>query len=67
MKIDLYLVGIGTGNPEHVTQQAINVLRSSDIILVPNKGSEKSDLASKELFTYRKEVSRFIFQFEAMA
>ncbi len=46
MKIDLYLVGIGTGNPEHVTQQAINVLRSSDIILVPNKGSEKSDLAN---------------------
>ena len=46
MKIDLYLVGIGTGNPEHVTQQAINILGSSDIIMVPKKGSEKSDLAN---------------------
>jgi precorrin-6A synthase len=45
MKIDLYLVGIGTGNIEHVTKQAVNILVSSDIIMVPKKGSEKSDLA----------------------
>ena len=45
MKIDLYLVGIGTGNLGHVTQQAANILGRSDIILVPKKGSEKSDLA----------------------
>ena len=46
MKIDLYLVGIGTGNIEHVTKQAVNILGSSDIIMVPKKGSEKSDLAT---------------------
>ena len=46
MKIDLYLVGIGTGNPDHVTQQAVNILRCSDIIMVPRKGSEKGDLAN---------------------
>ena len=46
MKIDLYLVGIGTGNIEHVTKQAVNILGSSDIIMVPKKGSEKSDLAN---------------------
>ena len=46
MKIDLYLVGIGTGNIEHVTKQAENILGSSDIIMVPKKGSEKSDLAN---------------------
>ena len=46
MKIDLYLVGIGTGNPDHVTQQAVNMLRCSDIIMVPRKGSEKGDLAN---------------------
>ena len=46
MKIDLYLVGIGTGNIEHVTKQAMNILVSSDIIMVPKKGSEKSDLAN---------------------
>ena len=46
MKIDLYLVGIGTGNIEHVTKQAVNILVSSDIIMVPKKGSEKSDLAN---------------------
>ena len=45
MKIDLFLVGIGTGNLGHVTQQAVNILSSSDIIMVPKKGIEKSDLA----------------------
>ena len=43
--IELCLVGIGTGNPDHVTMQAISALRSVDIIIVPRKGDKKSDLA----------------------
>lgn len=41
----LYLVGIGTGNPHHVTYEAVSQLRQADIIIVPRKGSAKSDLA----------------------
>ena len=45
MTIELCLVGIGTGNPEHVTRQAVSSLKSVDTIIVPRKGDEKSDLA----------------------
>lgn len=41
----LHLIGIGTGNPDHVTGQAIKVLNRADLILIPRKGTAKSDLA----------------------
>jgi precorrin-6A synthase len=43
--IELVLVGIGTGNPQHLTLQAIDALNSVDLILIPNKGAGKDDLA----------------------
>ena len=33
--IDLLLVGIGSGNPDHLTLQAIKALNSADLILIP--------------------------------
>ena len=42
---DLFLVGIGTGNPEHLTLQAIRALNGADLILIPRKGDGKADLA----------------------
>lgn len=41
----LLLIGIGTGNPDHVTGQAIRALNGADLILIPRKGEAKSDLA----------------------
>ncbi len=43
--IDLHLVGIGTGNPDHLTRAAIKALNSADLILLPRKGPDKADLA----------------------
>jgi precorrin-6A synthase len=43
--VELLLVGIGTGNPEHLTLQAIRALNSADLILIPRKGADKADLA----------------------
>jgi len=43
------LIGIGTGNPEHVTLQAIRVMKEADLILIPRKGPDKSDLAELRL------------------
>ena len=43
--LELLLVGIGTGNPEHLTLQAIRALNAADLILVPRKGPDKADLA----------------------
>lgn len=44
-KIELFLLGIGTGNPNHVTRQAEQMLRTADIVMVPYKGKAKRDLA----------------------
>lgn len=43
--IRLTLIGIGTGNPDHLTLQAIAALQASDLVLIPLKGEEKADLA----------------------
>jgi precorrin-6A synthase len=42
--IRLSLIGIGTGNPDHVTLAAVRALNMADLILLPRKGEVKSDL-----------------------
>lgn len=42
--VDLHLIGIGTGNPEHLTLAAIRAMNAADLILLPRKGEAKSDL-----------------------
>jgi precorrin-6A synthase len=43
--ITLHLIGIGTGNPDHLTRQAIRVLNQVDLVMIPRKGETKADLA----------------------
>jgi precorrin-6A synthase len=40
----LLVIGIGAGNPEHVTVQAIKALNKVDVFFVMDKGDAKSDL-----------------------
>ncbi|MEM9319651.1 MAG: precorrin-6A synthase (deacetylating) [Pseudomonadota bacterium] len=42
---DLWLVGIGTGNPAHVTLEGQAALREAGLVMVPHKGPDKADLA----------------------
>lgn len=51
------LVGIGTGNPEHVTIQAINALNRADVLLIPDKGAGKADLAELRRDIVRRYVT----------
>lgn len=44
--MELTLIGIGTGNPEHLTLQAIRAINEQDLILIPRKGEGKADLAN---------------------
>ena len=44
LMVELSLVGIGTGNPEHLTLQAAKAIAEADVILIPYKGVEKSEL-----------------------
>lgn len=41
----LLVVGIGAGHIEQITVQAINALNRADVLLVPQKGADKADLA----------------------
>jgi precorrin-6A synthase len=43
--IELVAIGIGTGNPDHLTLQAIREINAADLILIPRKGAGKTDLA----------------------
>ena len=42
---EIVLIGIGTGNPDHVTIEAIRALNAVDLVLIPRKGPAKADLA----------------------
>ena len=40
----ILIIGIGAGNPEYLTVQAINALNQVDVFFIPNKGTEKEAL-----------------------
>ncbi len=42
---DLWLIGIGTGNPLHVTLEGQRAIRDAATVLIPRKGHGKEDLA----------------------
>jgi precorrin-6A synthase len=42
----LSIIGIGAGNPDYLTLQAINALKTLDVVFLIDKGSEKSDLTA---------------------
>jgi precorrin-6A synthase len=46
---DIYLVGIGTGSPSHITLEGVEALRKASVILAPRKGAGKDDLAEIRL------------------
>jgi precorrin-6A synthase len=40
----LFLIGIGAGNPDYITVQAIEALKQVDVVFAIDKGEEKADL-----------------------
>ncbi|MDB5612602.1 MAG: hypothetical protein JWQ22_255, partial [Devosia sp.] len=52
----ILIVGIGAGNPEHLTVQAINALNRADVLFVPDKGAGKADLADLR----REIIARYV-------
>ena len=41
----LFLIGIGCGDPGQLTRAAIGTINAADLVLIPRKGTAKSDLA----------------------
>ncbi|QNP48427.1 precorrin-6A synthase (deacetylating) [Diaphorobacter aerolatus] len=42
---EICLIGIGTGNPEHITLEAERAIRQADLVLLPHKEDGKAELA----------------------
>ncbi len=55
--IKIFLIGMGTGNPEHLTMEGIKTLKKMDLILLPKKNNQK-----KELLNIRKHICKTILK-----
>ncbi|KUF12438.1 precorrin-6A synthase (deacetylating) [Pseudoponticoccus marisrubri] len=51
---ELWLIGIGTGHPGHLTLEGRQAIRDARLILVPQKGAGKEDLADLRLAMARE-------------
>lgn len=49
MRRKVLIIGIGAGNPDFVTIQAVNAMNQVDVFFIPNKGVEKEELARVRL------------------
>ena len=45
----LLLIGMGAGDPEHITVQGINALNRADVLFVLDKGQASEDLVRMRL------------------
>ena len=43
--LTLSLIGIGCGDPEQLTLAAVRAINAADLVLIPCKGEDKTDLA----------------------
>jgi precorrin-6A synthase len=49
----ILIIGIGAGNPEYLTIQAVNALKQVDVFFIMDKGKDKA-----KLIEFRKEICR---------
>lgn len=47
--LELFLIGIGTGNPDHITREAQRAIEQADLVLLPHKEDSKAELAQVRL------------------
>ena len=50
----VYIIGIGAGNPKHLTVQAIEAMREADAVMAMDKGDKKADLLQLRKFFLEK-------------
>ncbi|MEO0938845.1 MAG: precorrin-6A synthase (deacetylating) [Pseudomonadota bacterium] len=62
---ELWLIGIGTGNPAHLSLEGQRALREAKTVLLPRKGTGKEDLAEvREAILVEAETNAQIISFE---
>ena len=50
----ILVIGIGAGNPEHLTVEAINAMKSADAVMAMDKGDAKADLLGLRTYLLEK-------------
>jgi precorrin-6A synthase len=63
----LYIIGIGAGNPEQVTVQAIKAMNTVDVFFLLNKGDDKSDLVQLRKEICERYIDRKTYRFVEIA
>jgi precorrin-6A synthase len=53
----ILLIGIGAGNPDYVTVQAVNALNQADVFFIPDKGVEKAALRQLRMDICRRFIA----------
>jgi precorrin-6A synthase len=59
----IFIIGIGVGNPEHMTVQAIKALNQVDVFFIPNKGAEKAALQKLRLDICERFIEHKAYRF----
>jgi precorrin-6A synthase len=54
----LLVIGVGCGNPDHLTVEAIRALNDADVFFIPDKGEEKAGLRALRLAILERFVER---------
>lgn len=54
----IFVIGIGAGDPDHLTLQAVKALNQADVFFVLDKGEEKSDLVQLRHDIIEQHVTR---------
>lgn len=54
----LFVIGIGTGNPDHLTLEGVAALAQLDVVFVLDKGSEKRDLVALRRSLCARHIAR---------
>lgn len=57
MTVRVLVIGIGSGNPDHLTREAVAALNTVDVFLVADKGAAKQDLVA-----LRTEICRTLIE-----
>ena len=58
IKMKIFLIGIGTGNINHLTLEAVKTLNDVDLILIPKKTSDTLDLLNLRQDICKKVIKR---------
>ena len=62
----IFIIGMGAGDPEYLTIQAINALNQVDVFFIPNKGAEKVDLRKLRIEICERFIKERTYRFVDM-